>query len=428
MKIKNFDSLAVTPLRRAALIIAEAGLEAIDTEKVVRGQVRIEGDTLHIGGEIASLKDIGRIVVITVGKCALDAAVVLEKVLGDRLTRGVALYIGSYTKLEKIVGIKGTHPFPSEDNVRGATTIVESLGGLSENDLVIFVISGGGSTLLCLPDKGGYAEEGMILKTLTKEGVTIQEVNVVRKHISLARGGYLAKYAYPARVVSLIFSDVPGDGIQFVASGPTVKDTTTISDAEAILAKYNVLKQCGLEKCGLAETPKEDKYFEKVRNIVAVSNKEALDAMAAKALELGFASSIRDYSLSGEAEAVGLRIAGELNKEAPKTALFYGGETTVTVSGRGRGGRNLELVFSALDQVGEGGLVMSIASDGRDNGEFAGAISDILTKQAVLDKRVDRDAVLKENNEYPTFEEIGHYLVTGDTGSNVSDLIIAIKE
>ena len=274
----------------------------------------------------------------------------------------------------------------------------------------------------------GCREEASILGALTRVGATIQEINTVRKHLSFARGGYIAKHAYPARVVSLIFSDVPGDDIQFISSGPTVKDRTTIEDAESILSKYDVLNTCGIEKCGLIETPKEDKYFERVKNIIVVSNMVALRGMEAKARSLGLNPVLCTARLTGEAREAGKKIAGELHKVPSRTVLLYGGETTVTIRGRGHGGRNLELVTAALGEIQDNELIMAVASDGRDNGEFAGAICDKITKEEVRKRGIDWEEMLQDNNEYPLFEDIGHYLLTGDTGSNVADLFIALKE
>lgn len=428
MKIKNFDELAVSDSRRVALEIAEAGLQAIDTENVIRNTVRVDGSAIVIGDQRFELGGSGKVVIGGIGKCALEAAHALEDILGDRISGGTVLYIAGEPRLKKLEAIQGTHPLPSDQNVRGATAIVGTLKGLTETDLLIFVVSGGGSTLLCLPEDMGCREEASIMQALMQAGATIQEVNTVRKHLSLARGGYLAKYAYPARVVSLIFSDVPGNDIQFIASGPTVKDTTTIEEAEMILAKYNILNTCGMEKCGLVETPKDEKYFKNVSNILVVYNRVALDAMAKCAEEFGYAPRIVTENLNGEARDIGKKMVEELSGAAKKDVLLYGGETTVTVKGRGRGGRNQELIVSALRFVKPGELLLAIGSDGRDNGELAGAICDTITKDAADGKNVDIKAHLDENNETPFFEEIGNYIMTGNTGSNVSDLIIALKE
>lgn len=437
-KIQNFNDLAVTPLRKAALRIAEAGLAAIDTTRVVESFVRYarNTDTLTVGSSTSltagkqtiPLTGVGRVVVVGIGKCAFEGARSLERALGNRLWGGVVLHIGGEGSFKTLQAYKGTHPLPSDRNMRATARIVDVLKGLQKNDLVLFLISGGGSALLCLPQDQQCLEEIVVVRALTRAGASINEVNTVRKHLSLARGGYLAQYAYPARVISLIFSDVPSDDLQFVASGPTVRDTTTVIQAEKILLKYQVLKTCGIEHCGLVETPKHRKYFSNVRNIIVVSSDTALRAMWAKAKELGFTPVLRARRLAGEAREMGLKIVKELHGAPKKTAFLYGGETTVRVTGHGRGGRNLELALAALHEVREGELIMPVASDGRDNGKFGGAICDTITVEATRALKVDSTPYLRENNEYPFFEKVGHYIMTGDTGSNVSDLVISMKE
>ena len=427
MKIQNYNELATTELRKAALSIVEAGLEAIDTKKVIRDTVSVVNGTLVIQGKSYAMPPDGRVIVAGVGKCALEAAEALEEILGDSLYGGIVLHITGEPKLKKIATIQGTHPLPSDQNVHGASLFVDILKNRNENDLIIFVVSGGGSTLLCLPEDKVCVEEISITQALIRAGATIQEVNTIRKHLSLARGGYPAQHAYPARIVSLIFSDVPGDDFQFIASGPTVKDTTTTEEAENILHKYAILKTCGIEKCGLVETPKDDKYFANIQNVLIVSNWTALEAMAAKAQELGFNPIIRTATLSGEARAIGLSLAAELHTSPSKTVLLYGGETTVTVSGQGRGGRNLEVALSALADIRDNELITSIASDGHDNGSYAGAICDTTTKARVAQEGEDSATHLADNDTYPFFEKIGNRLETGYTGSNVSDLLIALK-
>lgn len=427
MKIKNFDVLAVTSARRSALLVAEAGFEAIDTGSVIKRLVEITGNSLRVDADVFSLKDIRRIFVVGVGKCAVEAGLALQEILGDLLTDGIVIDVKATTAFKKIKSFTGTHPLPSNQNVEAAKAVVSLLKNLTTDDLVIFIISGGGSTLLCLPENGDFREELCVMQTLIKAGATIQEINILRKHLSLARGGHLAKCAYPAHAASLIFSDVPGDDIEFIASGPTVKDNTTVKDAEKILIKYDVRRVCTMQAGGLVETPKDDKYFTNVKNSIAASNKIALAAMERKASELGLRPKICTFSLYGEAREVGRSIAESLHTAEGKSVLLYGGETTVTVKGHGRGGRNLELGLSALRDTKDGELVLSIASDGRDNGEFAGVICDTITKEAIAKSGLAIETVLQENDEYPLFEKIGSYLLTGDTGSNVSDLVIALK-
>jgi glycerate 2-kinase len=426
-KIQNFEALATTDARRGLLAIAEAGLEAIDTERVLRDMVKVEEDALLLGNVRISLNDCGKIIFIAIGKCSTEAAKVMQNVLGNRITAGVVVDVKVCPVIPGFKTFCGTHPLPSDDNLVAAETIVETIKNLSEKDLVIFAISGGGSTLLFLPEDKRDRNETLVVEALIKAGADIHEMNVVRKHMSLARGGHLAQYAYPARVVSFIFSDVVGDDLSSIASGPTVKDLSTVEDAAKVLAKYDVLKTCNIDGCGLIETPKDDKYFENTTNILAVSNVFALNAMRKKAEELGFRTEIRNTTLQGEAKDVGHLVTEALHSAPPKSVLLWGGETTVTVHGNGRGGRNLALCASALDHIREDEEILSLASDGRDHGPFAGALCDMITKKA-FESDVSYPALVQNDDTYALFEKIGNYLMTGDTGSNVSDLVIALKQ
>lgn len=421
----NFKDLAITPLRQTALEMAEAGLAAIATPAAIRRLVFLKDDILRIDGRDYDLKKINRILFVGIGKCALEAAREVESILGERLFGGIAIDVHQ-GRLERIESYAGTHPFPSEQNIDVTKKIIGLLSGLTEKDLVIFAISGGGSTLLCQPQDMTCYNEADLLKVLFEKGATIQEINTVRKHLSLARGGYLAKYLYPAQGVVLIFADVPGNNFEFVASGPTVKDTTTVAEAAAVIQKYDVEKVCGFS-CNLIETPKDDIYFQNIRNILAVSNETALAAMAAKAGELGFSPEIKTAVLTGEARNIGKEIAENLNTINQKKVLLYGGETTVTVKKSGRGGRNQELALAALPHLGEGELILTLASDGRDNGEYAGVIIDSETSRKAATLNLAPVEFLENNQSTEFFERTGDLLMTGDTGSNVSDLVIAIK-
>lgn len=401
-------------------------MEAIDTKKAISNAVKIEKGKLLIYNHAFSLKNAEKIVVVGIGKCSLEAAAVLEKKLGKRLTGGIVLDVHE-GELKKIQTYTGDHPLMSPRNIDATKKIIELLSKLTEKDLVIFVISGGGSALLCQPKNFTCIEESAVVDGLIHSGADIYETNTVRKHLSLARGGFLAKYAYPARVVSLIFSDVIGDNLEFVASGPTVKDTTTLEQAKNVLEKYKIYKKIGLPPLNLIETPKDDKYFERVRNILFISNQTALDAMSEKSLEFGYMPRICKNNLSGEARKVAKEIIDELSKEKLGTVLLYGGETTVKIEGRGKGGRNQELSLSGLRYIKDNQLLISVASDGRDNSENAGGICDIITKEMAKKHNLDIEKYLKENNSYDFFAKTGDYLKTGDTGSNVSDIIIAIN-
>ena len=430
MKIQNYKELAITPIREAALEMIEAGLEAIDTSKIIAKTVRLENGDLFIQSKKIDLQNIKRIFVVGIGKCALEAGEAIEHALGDLLTGGIVLDVQG-KKLRKIKSLVGTHPFMSEINIDVTKEIITLLEDATETDLIIFLISGGGSALLCQPDKFTCQDETAVIKCLFDSGVPIKEMNTVRKHLSLARGGYLAQYAYPAKVVSLIFSDVLGDDLEFIASGPTVMDTTTVFDAEKVLNKYKVWEKCVIEPVTMIETPKDTKYFENVENILIVSNSTALDAMKKTAEELGYDATIKTKEFFGEAREIGPIMAKELSAAKNKSVFLYGGESTVTIIKKaGKGGRNQELIISALPYMKEGELLVSFDTDGRDNTDFAGAFGDIHTAEKARKMNLDPAEyhAAQENNSYFFFEQVGDYLMTGITDSNVSDIIIAIKE
>lgn len=425
-KVRNGGILAKNPLRQAAVEIIEAGLQAIDTSNSVSERIKYQNDTIFIDEKKYPLKEFERIFVVGVGKCSLEAALALEKILGDRLTDGIVIDLVCNETPKKIKFCQGDHPLPTENNINSTKKIINLLEDCDRNDLVLFIISGGGSALLCQPDNFTCLEEVDMMSCLVGAGANIYEVNTVRKHLSLARGGFLAKYAYPAKSIALIFSDV-GTDIEFVASGPTVKDSTTIDDAKKVIEKYSADDACGFDLKNIVETPKEKEYFDKVENILFLSVSTALEKMKEKAEELGFQSEIKTKNLKGEARDVGEEISKEINIAKPKTAFIYGGETTITVRKAGKGGRNQELVLSALRFLEKDSLMAAVNSDGWDNTNFAGALGDNLTKEKALELSLDVSKYLEDNQSYYFFEKVGDYFKTGLTGSNVADLLLALK-
>ncbi len=415
--IKNFNELAATPFRRDALEILEAGYDAISTEKVITSKVKVKENIFSIDGKEIDLDNYKKIFFVGIGKCSADAGEVFENLLGDKITDGIVIDVRG-VGLKRIRSRIGTHPFPSEANVEAAQSVREMLEGATENDLVVAVISGGGSALLCLPHDLKCEVLVNTTKELMKKGANIEELNTVRKHLSLIQGGQFAKIAYPAKIVSLIFSDVPGDDIGTIASGPTVMDTTTKENAKKVLEKYDVLVDCDV-----LETPKEVKYFKNVDNILLLTNKTALSAMENKADELGYSATIIDSKIQGEARDVGKRLASEGKTGA---CLLYGGETTVTVSGDGVGGRNQELVLGSLPYLKEGEIVIAAASDGWDNSPSAGAIGDVKIFEKSIEMGLSVDRFLESNNSYEFFRKIHGNLDIGRIGSNVSDLYFVL--
>ena len=426
--IQNFEELAVNEPRRDALSIAEAGFEAINTEKVVRCKVQVVSGELNIADKI--FKIAGRnVFYVGIGKCAVTAGRAIEKILGDVFTSGVALDVSDINpdSGSKIEVHLGTHPLPSEANVAGSKRILEFLAGKSENDLVIMVISGGGSTLLSLSEVPmTFHEESELFKQLTNKGAPIQDLNTVRKHLSRARGGALAVAAYPAEVISLVVSDVPNDDIETVASGPTVLDSSTVADAQAILAKYGITAETNIQ---FIETQKDEKYFKRVTNILLLSNQDALSAMREEATLRGYSATVVDSHFTGETSDIGRAIVEKLHSSSAKTAFLYAGESTVTISaGGGTGGRNQEMALSALEYLKHDELILPFASDGHDNTEHAGAIADAETRAHAREKNLSIEEHLHAHSSYDFFKSSGDALITGYTGSNVSDLVIALKK
>lgn len=428
-KIQNSQQLAENEMRKDALAMAEAALQAIDTTKATQHLVSASDGTLSIKDQSYDLSQYEHIYVVGVGKCSLEAAIAIEQIMGEYITEGIVVDVRSDNgSLNTIRAYAGTHPFPSDENISYTHKILNLLEKTEENDLVLFIVSGGGSTLLCQPDTNVCTDEVEVVKCLYQVGASIQDINTVRKHLSKARGGNLAKYAYPAQSVALIYSDVPDNDFSYIASGPTVKDESTVDDAVAVLNRFSVQDACGFDVCPhLLETPKEDYYFARVTNILAVSNSTALDAMQAEASNRGYDARICSTCLSGEARHVAGSIVSLLHRENVSSALFYGGETTVTITGSGSGGRNRELALAAISDLRDDELVLTLASDGRDNGDQAGAIVDSLTKKKMQERDVDPVAMLADNNSHDFFEAVGDSVMTGYTGSNVSDLLIALK-
>jgi len=255
-------------------------------------------------------------------------------------------------------------------------------------------------------------------------------MNTVRQHLSTIKGGGLAKILYPAYISSLIFSDVPGNNLSYIASGPTVKTDTTIDDAVNLLKKYNLLDQLGLKREDFSENPKENKYFENVSNILVLSNFTALNAMQKKAQDLGYKVKILNEKFEGNAKEAGKELIAKTN---PDSILLIGGETTVKVKNKnGKGGRNQVVVLGALSNLTieqwDNLVISSFDSDGWDNSHFAGAIGDIQTLQKAKEMNLNPQKFLDNDNSLEFFEKIGDGIETGRLPSNVSDLIIVMKK
>ena len=426
MMIQNFSQLASTALRKKALLIAEAGLEAIATTPRVRAAVRYNKhrDELFVEGRRYKLASVRRLVVVGFGKAAYEAVTTLYSILGDRISEGLVVDLKG-DSVGTLTTTVGSHPYPSATNVTATKHILEVVTGMTAEDMVLCVVSGGGSSLLCYPYKQTCELQSSIVQALMHSGATIQELNTVRKHMSLVNGGQLAAAAYPATVINLVFSDVPGDDPALVASGPTLYDPTTSAEAEAVLQKYAILEKCGLSKCDLHETPKEEKYFASVHTHVLVSGKLALRAMSEKAENLGFATKIASAAYAGIAKELAVEFAGMPKK---RQCVLAAGESTVVVKHAGKGGRNLEMALAALPQLGQDHVFLALDTDGHDNTPCAGAIVDAHTRDAAQRVGMSPVVALEQNGSYQFFEAVGDYIATGLTGANVADFVVSIRD
>jgi hydroxypyruvate reductase len=431
-------------LRRAARLILDAAIRAVDPAEAIRRHVLRQGSQLYIGQEMINLGGIRHIVVVGCGKAGAPMAASVEDILGDRVSRGVVVTKYGHGQPTKRVRIhEAGHPVPDENGILGAQAVLEQLKGLATDDLVIVLVSGGGSALLPAPVDGvTLAEKQALTKSLLACGADIREMNMLRKHISKIKGGQLARAASPARVLTLILSDIVGDPLDAIASGPTVPDPTTYADALGILDKYRIRAEIPASirshlEAGaagkLAETPKpEDPLFTRVRNVMVGSNIQALEAAAVEARTQGLTPMILSSSIEGETREVA-RMHAALAREARATGnplaapacLISGGETTVTLRGKGKGGRNQEFALAAaLDIAGLSDVViLSAGTDGTDGPtDAAGALADGETVTRAHREGLSPRKALDENDAYPFFQQLGDLILTGPTRTNVMDV------
>ena len=429
--------------------LKQAALAAVDPAAAVRKHVRYNGQQLLIGDQAFPLAQYERVLVVGGGKAAVPMAGAVADVLGERLTAGVIVTKYGHGELppnqvaRRISLIHAGHPVPDENSVRGAQAIAELVSGATGHDLVLCLISGGGSALLTYPVPGlSLVELQDLTDALLRSGATINEMNTVRKHWSQIKGGHLAQLAAPATVVTLILSDVVGDPLEVIASGPTVPDPTTVDDARAVLARHGLeLGKGTSEQAGwsLLETPKPgDTVFERIHHVLIGSNRLAAAAARDTARGLGYNTLLLSTFVEGEAREVakvaaalakGIRVHGD--PLAPPACLIWGGETTVTIRGQGKGGRNQELALAAALALENWPSIclMALATDGTDGPTDAGgAIVSGETVRQARELDVDPWAALKANDSYSFFEATGGMIHTGPTGTNVNDLLFLLVD
>jgi glycerate-2-kinase len=384
------------------------------------------------------------------GKAACTMARALTDELGDVIERG--LVIAPHGSCEPILSTlvhRGAgHPVPDECGLRATEEALHLVRGLPEDALLLCLISGGGSALLVAPWEGiTLAEKKATTNLLLKAGADIGEFNIVRKHVSQVKGGRLAKCAYPARVLSLIVSDVVGDRLDIIASGPTAPDPTTFGDALAVLRKYGLLDKAPtgvrnlLERGARGEVPETPKpgdgIFERVSNVIIAGNKTAIAAAETEALQRGLQPVVLTERLIGEARDAGRWLSRHAlamrrqKRSGSPLCMISGGETTVTVRGKGIGGRNMEMALSFAIQIAgvQGITFLSAGTDGIDGPtDAAGAIVDGATVLRARKRGLSPESCLANNDSYRFFKEDGGLLITGPTGTNVMDVQVAIIE
>jgi glycerate 2-kinase len=447
--LKNAGTALDRKARALALVSLEAALESADPKKIIESKVKVKNKRLKIGQHEFNLDTFGHVYVVGGGKASGKMAEALESILENRISSGIVNVphgSGPY-KTSNIKLQEASHPIPDHTGVKGAKAMLDLANHAEKNDMVICLISGGGSSLMPLP-KGRITlnDKRQVTDALLKSGATINEVNTVRKHISDFKGGWLARKAYPATIVNLILSDVVGDPLEFIASGPTVPDSTTFSDAIEILERYKLWESIPMsvktvlgegQKGRIEETPKKgDKAFRKVYSVVVGNNRSAALAACNKLEGAGLRSLLVTSLLEGEARHVGTvlgaiaREIGASGNPLPKPCgIVAGGETTVTVVGSGRGGRNQEIALSASLKISgmKGVVVASLSTDGIDGPtDAAGAIVDGKTVARSHKQRLDANSCLANNDSYSFFSELDDVILTGLTGTNVNDVSVVV--
>ena len=437
-------------LRRHASGIFYAGIAAVEPESAVKSFCARKKNFLLAGGFKYNLDEFENVYVIGAGKAGAPMSFAIEELLGDRITEGIVnVKYGHVASLKRVKLVEAGHPLPDENGIAGAIKILELAKKAGKNDLVICLISGGGSALLPYPAAGlSLKDKQDTIKMLISCGATIHEINTIRKHISLIKGGMLAKAVFPATLVTLILSDVIGDNLDVIASGPTVQDSSTYKNCLEIIAKYGLKKDLpgkvmkyltGGTAGKIPETPKAgERIFKKARNLVAGSAIEAIKSAKQKAESLKYNTIVLSSMIEGdtkESARFHCAIAKEIAKTGfpvPKPAcIISGGETIVKLTGKGKGGRNQEFALAAaLDIAGlEKTLVLCAGTDGTDGPtDAAGAFADSSTLRRALLAGMNPLSYLFDNDSYNFFKKLGDLFITGPTNTNVMDLrIVMVK-
>ena len=436
--IQNGQTAELKKIRKDVLEILTSALNAVDAYNAVKQ--KFDKKNIISGLETFDVSSFKDIYLIGFGK----ASVGMAKAICDSVPvkNGAIITNESHRSIKKgyITTFIGTHPIPNQENIDATNKLLDIVDKCNKNDLLIILISGGGSALFCKP-RGTLDDFQQVTDLLLKSGANINEINTIRKHLSMVKGGQLMKYA-KCTVISFIISDIIGDPIEFIASGPTYPDSTTYTDARNILKKYELWMKIpsSIRKTiedgtygKIPETPKEDNQcFNNVFNFIVANNKIACNAAEKKAGELGYNTILLTTTLNGEAKEIGKYLVNKalnFRTTTKKMVFISGGETTVTVKSKGSGGRNQEMVLSSVFDLADKNVVFSsFATDGIDGMcNAAGAIADAFTIKRARKNKLDPNIFLKENNSYEFFKNLGDYFKTGSTGTNVMDIQLLIK-
>ncbi len=421
--------------------ILAAAIQSVEPGNVVNQFLRRDGNTLIIGGQNYALDQIRRIQILSLGKASYAMASALSGPLSGLPFNG--LIISKHMSIPTLLGfeqILGGHPVPNEASLIAGQRALTLLNMVERDDLLLCLISGGGSALMTAPLPGITLDDIQSLTaTLLQSGARVDEINTLRRHLDQLKGGRIAEKVHSADIASLILSDVVGNPLEAIASGPTAPDPSSREDALNVIQKYGLEKKVPKSILDVlhqsAETPKpSDEIFNHVQNVLVGSNAQAAQAALEAAQKEGFHTQILQTDLQGEAREVAKVICNQL-KDALKTreqpiCLIAGGETTVTVRGSGLGGRNQELALASVAELGdmENVMLIALATDGEDGPtDAAGAVvtGETLKQSAALSLSPQR--FLQENDSYHYFNALGELLKPGPTGTNVNDLIFCFS-
>ena len=431
--------------RKDALLAARGAIASADPGLMVRRALTLEGEELLTLDGKFDLAKYDRIIVVGWGKASALMAEELEHILGERIGMGLVVVPEFQKNLPILSRIKfetSTHPLPTEKGVRAARMILDKIEGLGKGDLIICLVSGGGSALIPLPVDGVSLDDlRQTTELLLRSGADIKEINCVRKHLSQILGGRLIEKTAGTDVLSLVVSDVAGDDLGAVSSGPTVPDPTTFAMAKNVLERYEIMAALSASirrsillgvQGKVSETPKPgNAIFGRTHNLLIGSNRDACAGAKTCLENRGYNVPIVLESVTGEARGFGEKLAdlARANSAGGRWAALAGGETTVTVKGPGKGGRNGEVALSAAIALGGsgGGTVLSFGTDGLDGTSYAaGAIADSKTLDRARQMRLDPRKCLEENDSQTFFERLGDLVVTGPTGTNVNDVMMIL--